>query len=41
MLVPGERSYRAKQKRLEEGIPVEETTWERIAETAKKLGVKV
>ncbi|MDA0745953.1 MAG: Ldh family oxidoreductase [bacterium] len=41
VLVPGERSYRAKQKRLEEGIPVEETTWERIAETAKKLGVKV
>jgi len=40
VLVPGERSYRTRERRLKEGIAVEEATWQRIAEVAKRLGVK-
>jgi uncharacterized oxidoreductase len=41
VLVPGERSHRTKQQRLKEGIPVEDATWERIAETARNLEVRI
>ena len=41
VLVPGERSYRTKQERMANGIPVVDSTWEKIAEVAKKLDVEV
>ena len=41
VLVPGERSHRTKQERLANGIPVVDSTWEKIAEVARKLGVAV
>ena len=41
ILIPGERSCRTRQKRLAEGIPVEDLTWDRIVEVAEKLGVSV
>ena len=41
VLVPGERSHRTRQRRLKEGIPVEEKTWERIADAARRLGVGI
>ena len=41
ILVPGERSYGTRQKRLVGGIPVEAKTWERVAEIAKRLGVRL
>ncbi|MCP5120504.1 MAG: Ldh family oxidoreductase, partial [bacterium] len=40
ILVPGERSHRTRQRRLKEGIPVEDATWGRIADVARRLGVK-
>lgn len=41
ILVPGERSWREARTRKAEGIPIEETTWEQICETAKKFDVEV
>ena len=41
VLVPGERSWHSQRDREKTGIPVEEATWERICETAKKFDVKV
>ena len=41
ILVPGERSYRTRQRRLAQGIPVEDRTWARIAEIAGRLKVKI
>ena len=41
VLVPGERSHRTKLQRSRDGIPVEDTTWERVSEVAKRLGVQV
>ncbi len=39
VLAPGERSHRVRQRRLEEGVPVEDSTWERIGEVAQRVGV--
>jgi LDH2 family malate/lactate/ureidoglycolate dehydrogenase len=36
---PGEIEYRTEQRRRREGIPIEETTWRRLAEVAGGLGV--
>ncbi len=41
VMVPGERSHGARERRLAEGIPLEDQTWERVRETAEKLGVEV
>ena len=41
ILVPGERSYRTGCEREANGIPIEDTTWEQICETAKKFDVKI
>lgn len=41
VLVPGERSWHSRQEREKTGIVVEESTWERICEVAKKLDVTV
>ena len=41
ILVPGERSYRTGCEREENGVPIEDTTWEQICETAKKFDVEV
>ena len=41
VLVPGERSHRTRLKRLEEGIPIAEATWERICGKARELGISV
>ena len=41
VMVPGERSYRTRKHRLEEGILVEDATWEQICAAARDLGVKV
>jgi len=37
--VPGEVEDESRQRRLAEGVPVEEATWNAIGETAAKLGV--
>jgi len=37
--VPGEFETRNREKRLKEGIPIEETTWARLVETAVSFGV--
>ena len=39
--IPGERSARTRQQRLAEGIPLDDTTWERLVETAQSVGVSV
>ena len=39
--IPGERSARTRQQRLAEGIPLDDTTWERLVETAQSVGVPV
>ncbi len=39
ILVPGEPERCTRQRRLAEGIPVEEQTWAAIVETARRLGV--
>lgn len=39
ILVPGEREAREKERRLKEGIFIEEATWAMIEEWARKLGV--
>ncbi len=39
--IPGERSARTRQQRLAEGIPIDDTTWERLIETAESVGVPV
>ena len=41
VFVPGERSHLTRQKRLAEGIPVEDATWNRIRKLAEELGVGV
>ncbi len=41
ILLPGELEWKTKAKREREGIPIPETTWERIRETAHSLGVAV
>lgn len=39
ILVPGEHGFQTKQRRLKEGIPVEDETWSQIVEVAEKLGI--
>jgi len=39
ILVPGEREAREKERRLKEGIGIEEATWKMIEAWARKLGV--
>ncbi len=41
ILMPGEVEERTKAVRLSEGIPLDETTWRQIAETAESLEVPV
>ena len=37
--VPGEFEERSRERRLKEGIPIEETTWQRLVDAAKQGGV--
>ncbi|MCL6504989.1 MAG: malate/lactate/ureidoglycolate dehydrogenase [Pirellulales bacterium] len=39
ILMPGELEERTKAARLSQGIPLDETTWRQIVETAESLGV--
>jgi LDH2 family malate/lactate/ureidoglycolate dehydrogenase len=39
VLVPGEPEARSRQRRGQEGVPVPESTWKEIGETAASLGV--
>lgn len=39
ILMPGEIEERTKQKRLRDGIDIDDMTWRQIVETAKKVGV--
>lgn len=41
ILLPGEPERREYEKRVKEGIFIEETTWQKIVKVANKLGVKV
>jgi uncharacterized oxidoreductase len=40
VLVPGEGDFRKKQQRLQNGIPVDDRTWEEIQATGSDLGVE-
>lgn len=39
ILMPGEPEQRTKRKRLEDGIELDETTWNQVVETARSLNV--
>ena len=39
VLVPGEPERRARQTRLEEGVPLSDETWRSILETARAVGL--
>jgi LDH2 family malate/lactate/ureidoglycolate dehydrogenase len=39
VLMPGEREFRTRRARLEEGIPVDETTWDALRGHAARLGL--
>jgi LDH2 family malate/lactate/ureidoglycolate dehydrogenase len=39
VLVPGEREFRKRRTRLEEGIPIDETTWDGLRGHAERLGL--
>jgi uncharacterized oxidoreductase len=41
VIVPGTLDFRTRRRRLAEGIPLPETTWENIVECAHRLGVSV
>jgi uncharacterized oxidoreductase len=41
VLLPGELEFRLREKRLREGIPLDEVTWKQIKKTAAALGVKL
>jgi uncharacterized oxidoreductase len=41
VLVPGDPERRSRARRLVEGIPLPEETWERLEQTARELGVEV
>ena len=41
ILFPGEPEYRTMQKRLKDGIPVEDSVWVEIQAAAQELGVEV
>ena len=40
ILIPGEPEFRTKEKRLREGIPVPESTWQELARAAERLGLQ-
>ncbi|MEE9257085.1 MAG: Ldh family oxidoreductase [bacterium] len=39
--IPGERSYRERERRLREGVPIVESVWEEVAALAGELGVEM
>ena len=39
ILLPGDPEYRTGRQRQEEGIPIDDTTWSRIVEAARSLGL--
>jgi LDH2 family malate/lactate/ureidoglycolate dehydrogenase len=39
ILLPGEPEYRTGRQRQKEGIPIDDTTWARIGEAARGLGL--
>jgi LDH2 family malate/lactate/ureidoglycolate dehydrogenase len=39
VLVPGELEFRTRQKRLVEGVPIDEATWQAIEGHARRLGM--
>jgi ureidoglycolate dehydrogenase (NAD+) len=39
--LPGERSYRERQRRLEHGIPVDRAHWRHLTEALEELGISV
>jgi len=41
ILLPGERAQRLREKRLREGIPLDEKVWEDIKKTARELGINL
>jgi LDH2 family malate/lactate/ureidoglycolate dehydrogenase len=41
VLIPGDRAAQTASRRRETGIPVAEATWQRVAETAARLGVSL
>jgi L-2-hydroxycarboxylate dehydrogenase (NAD+) len=40
ILIPGERSYRARRARLDQGVTVEDGVWQTVARIARELGVE-
>jgi uncharacterized oxidoreductase len=40
VLIPGEPERMTKKQRLNEGIPVDTTTWQELVETAYSVGIK-
>ncbi|MBI2951624.1 Ldh family oxidoreductase [bacterium] len=41
ILAPGERAFRERERRLREGIEVEDRTWGQILDAARRLGVEL
>ena len=41
VLVPGELEFRSVSRRRKDGIPLADTTWEQIVETAEQLNVSL
>ncbi len=41
ILVPGERAFRERERRLREGVEVEDRTWGQILDAARRLGVEL
>jgi LDH2 family malate/lactate/ureidoglycolate dehydrogenase len=41
VMLPGEPDVRTRNRRMREGIPIDETTWQQICETAKSLNVEI
>jgi LDH2 family malate/lactate/ureidoglycolate dehydrogenase len=41
VLLPGEREYKAMEKRNKEGIPIDDISWQEILKTCDQLGIEV
>jgi hydroxycarboxylate dehydrogenase B len=41
VLIPGQPEERSRERRLREGIPLPDATWQAIQETARELGVQI
>ena len=39
VLLPGEREYKSMEKRDEEGIPIDDISWQEILKTCAELGI--